>query len=96
MLSEIGHPKRIVTRRRKPTLEPEADYELAGVYGNCVFSNGLIVDDDGTVIVYYGAADSICAGAATTVDEIIAAAGSEHRAGRKEACTHKRRTFRPA
>jgi predicted GH43/DUF377 family glycosyl hydrolase len=74
MLSDLEHPERIVTRGKSPVLEPEADYEMTGVYGNCVFSNGLVVDDDGTMTVYYGAADKICAAAVTTVEDMVAAA----------------------
>ncbi|HUU23136.1 MAG TPA: glycoside hydrolase family 130 protein [Phycisphaerae bacterium] len=77
MLSDLDHPERILTRSRRPVLEPQADYELKGVYGNCVFSNGLVVDDDGTMTVYYGAADRICAAAVTTVDEMVQAARNE-------------------
>ncbi|MFP4054529.1 MAG: glycoside hydrolase family 130 protein [Phycisphaerae bacterium] len=73
MLSDLDHPENVIARGSKPVLEPEADYEKTGVYGNCVFSNGLVVDD-GTMTVYYGAADRICAGAVTTVDEMVAAA----------------------
>ena len=74
MLSDLEHPERLISHSRRPVLEPEADYELKGVYGNCVFSNGLVVDDDGTMTVYYGAADRICAAAVTTVEEMLAAA----------------------
>ncbi len=74
MLSDLEHPERLIGRSSQPILEPEMDYELAGVFSNCVFHNGLVVDDDGTITVYYGAADRICAAAVTTVDEMIAAA----------------------
>ena len=77
MLSDLEHPERVLTRSRKCVLEPQADYELEGVYGNCVFSNGLVADEDGTMTVYYGAADRICAAAVTTVDEMIAAAKND-------------------
>ncbi|HUS92731.1 MAG TPA: glycoside hydrolase family 130 protein [Phycisphaerae bacterium] len=77
MLSDAEHPERVLTRSRRPVMGPEADYELKGVYGNCVFSNGLIVEDDGTMTVYYGAADRICAAAVTTVAEILAAARND-------------------
>ena len=76
MLSDLEHPEKVVARGSRPVLEPEAPYETTGVYGNCVFSNGLVVDDDGTMIVYYGAADRICAAAITSVDEMITAAKS--------------------
>jgi len=74
MLSDIEMPERIITRSRQPIFEPRADYELTGIYGQCVFHNGLVADDDGTLTVYYGAADRICAAAVTTVDEMVAAA----------------------
>ncbi len=76
MLSELDNPQRVISRSSEPIFEPKADYELAGVYGNCVFHNGLIVGEDGKLTVYYGAADRICAAAVTTVDEMIAAAKS--------------------
>ena len=77
MLSDLEHPERVLTRGRLPVMEPRAEYELDGVYGNCVFSNGLIADDDGTMTVYYGAADRICAAAVTRVEEMIRAAKNE-------------------
>ncbi len=74
MLSDLERPERLISRSSRPIFEPEADYEVQGIYGNCVFSNGLLVDADGTMTVYYGAADRICAAAVTTVTEMIAAA----------------------
>ncbi|MBN1942917.1 MAG: glycoside hydrolase family 130 protein [Phycisphaerae bacterium] len=77
MLSDLEHPERILTETREPIFQPEAEYELKGVYQNCVFHNGLVLDDDGVIHFYYGAADRICAGALTTLDEMIAAAKNE-------------------
>ncbi len=74
MLSDLEHPEKLISRSKEPVFEPEADYELEGVFGNCVFSNGLVVDESGAMTVYYGAADRICAAATTTVDEMVAAA----------------------
>ena len=74
MLSDLEHPQRVVTMSRRAVFEPQADYETTGVYGHCVFHNGLIADEDGKVALYYGAADRICAGATTTVEDLIAAA----------------------
>lgn len=76
MLSDLEQPHRVLSRSSTPVFSPEAEYELKGLYANCVFSNGLVVADDGTLTVYYGAADRICAAAVTTVDEMIAAARS--------------------
>jgi beta-1,2-mannobiose phosphorylase / 1,2-beta-oligomannan phosphorylase len=77
MLSDLDHPERIITRSREPIFTPQADYETRGVYGNCVFTNGMVADETGRVVVYYGAADLICAAAETTLDEMIAAARNE-------------------
>lgn len=74
MLSDLEQPQRIITRSRQPIFQPQADYELTGVYGHCVFHNGLIAEPDGRLTVYYGAADRVCAAAVTTVDEMIDAA----------------------
>jgi len=74
MLSDLERPQRVVCRGGMPVLEPQAEYELAGVYGNCVFSNGLIAAADGTLTVYYGAADRVSAAAVTTLGEMLAAA----------------------
>jgi len=74
MLSDLQRPQQLLHRSSRPVLQPEADYELTGLYGNCVFSNGAIAETDGTLTIYYGAADSVCAAATTTIQEMIAAA----------------------
>ncbi len=74
MLTDLERPDRIIARSARPVFEPEAPYELTGVYGQCVFSNGLLVSPDGELTIIYGAADTIVAAARTTVDEMIAAA----------------------
>ena len=77
MLSDLDRPERILSRSRRPVLEPEADYERSGVLAHCVFSSGVVADDDGGLTVYYGAADRIVAAAKTTIEEMIAAARNE-------------------
>lgn len=74
MLSELDAPQRLIRCSQRPVFEPTADYERAGVYGNCVFCNGMVAEEDGTLRVYYGAADRICAGATTTVQAMVDAA----------------------
>lgn len=74
MLSDLEKPQHILTRSTNPVFCPETPYELTGIYGHCVFHNGLVPDPDGTLTLYYGAADRICAAAVTTIDEMIAAA----------------------
>ncbi|NBB94324.1 MAG: glycosidase [Planctomycetes bacterium] len=74
MLSELDAPQRVISVGSKPVLQPQEPYEQHGVYGNCVFTNGWVVDGAGNVTVYYGGGDRVCAGATTTVDELITAA----------------------
>jgi len=76
MLSDLEFPERLIACSSQPVLLPEAPYEVRGVYADCVFCNGLLVDADGTMTVYYGAADRVCAAAVTSVQEMIAAARS--------------------
>ncbi len=74
MLTDLDRPEQIVARSSKPIFQPTEPYELHGVFGECVFSNGLLAHDDGTLTIFYGAADTVCAAATTTIDEMIAAA----------------------
>ncbi len=76
MLSEGENPHRVISCSSRPVFEPAEDYEMNGVYGRCVFSNGLVADEDGKLTVYYGAADTVCAGAITAVDDMLTAAKS--------------------
>jgi predicted GH43/DUF377 family glycosyl hydrolase len=76
MLSDLQHPHILLSRSREPVFVPEAAYELSGVYGNCVFSNGLLTEDDGTLTVHYGAGDSVCAAAVTSIEEMVDAAAN--------------------
>jgi predicted GH43/DUF377 family glycosyl hydrolase len=63
-------PWRVKGRSREPVMEPVADYERTGFFGNVVFTNGHVVDGD-TVTVYYGAADSVICGATFSLTEIL-------------------------
>jgi len=73
MLTDLEHPERVIAASSRPIFEPAADYELAGVYSECVFSNGVLARDDGSLIIFYGAADTVTAAATTTVADMLAA-----------------------
>ncbi len=75
MLSGADNPQRVIRCSSGPVFEPVEEYEMTGLYGRCVFSNGVIAHEDGKLTVYYGAADRVCAGAVTTVNRMLAAAG---------------------
>ncbi len=44
MLSDLDHPEKLISRSSQPVFEPEAIYEITGIYGNCVFTNGIVVE----------------------------------------------------
>lgn len=59
-LLDLEHPERILAKLDRPFLEPEAEYEKEGFFGNVVFTCGAALIDD-TAVIYYGAADDkIC------------------------------------
>lgn len=52
-------------------MEPVADYEKTGFFGNVVFTNGQLLDGD-TLTIYYGASDEVICMAEFSVSEILA------------------------
>lgn len=62
LLLDLKEPWRVLARSRVPIMEPLADYERAGFFGNVVFTNGHVCDGD-DVVIYYGASDSVICGA---------------------------------
>lgn len=60
-LLDLEEPHRIIAQFPEFILTPVEPYERIGEVNNCVFSNGVIVEDNGEIKLYYGAADtSIC------------------------------------
>ena len=51
-------------------MEPIAEYEKTGFFGNVVFTNGHIVEGD-TLTIYYGASDEVICGARFSIQEIL-------------------------
>jgi predicted GH43/DUF377 family glycosyl hydrolase len=51
-------------------MEPIAEYEKVGFFGNVVFTNGHLVDGD-ALTIYYGASDSVICGARFSIVEIL-------------------------
>lgn len=70
VLLDLDDPSKILARSEKPVLEPKADYELEGFFGNVVFSCGTVVEGD-KVKMYYGAADEMMACAEFSVAEVL-------------------------
>lgn len=75
VLLDLDDPTKVIARSEQPILEPEADYEVNGFFGNVVFSCGVIVDGD-VVKMYYGVADTSMACAEFSLQEILESLGT--------------------
>jgi len=70
LLLDGAEPYRIIARAAQPLLEPQTDYERSGVFGNVVFSCGLLFEQ-GKLRIYYGAADTSIACAEIAVQNVL-------------------------
>jgi predicted GH43/DUF377 family glycosyl hydrolase len=70
LLLDLQAPWKVLARSREPILEPIADCERIGFFGNVVFTNGHVVDGD-ALTLYYGASDSVICGARLSICEIL-------------------------
>lgn len=69
-LVDLQDPTRVIARSQKPIMEPEADYEKNGFFGDVVFGcGGILVGDQLTM--YYGVADTSMAGCTLSIAEIL-------------------------
>jgi predicted GH43/DUF377 family glycosyl hydrolase len=71
ILLDLHEPWKVLGRSQQPLMEPHADYERNGFFGNVVFTNGQLVRGD-QLTIYYGASDSVICGAQFTIKEILA------------------------
>ncbi|MCB5952665.1 glycoside hydrolase family 130 protein [Enterococcus sp. BWT-B8] len=70
VLLDLNDPTKVIARSQKPIMEPEAEYEKNGFFGDVVFGCGGIVDED-RLTMYYGVADTSMAGCTLSISEII-------------------------
>ncbi|CAH8768486.1 glycoside hydrolase family 130 protein [Paenibacillus dendritiformis] len=70
VLLDLNDPTKVIARSEQPVMEPEADYEKNGFFGDVVFACGAVVEGD-TVKMYYGVADTSMACAELSVKEIL-------------------------
>lgn len=70
VLLDGQQPWKIIVRSDKPILEPQADYECEGFFGNVVFSCGLLFEDE-KLKIYYGAADTAVCYAELPIEDVI-------------------------
>lgn len=70
LLLDLDDPAKVLARSKDPIMEPIAEYEQTGFFGNVVFTNGHLVDGD-TINIYYGASDEVICGAKFSISEIL-------------------------
>lgn len=70
LLLDLNDPSKVIARSEEPIMEPLADYEVEGFFGNVVFTNGQVINGD-EILLYYGAADSYTCGAKFSANKIL-------------------------
>jgi len=71
-LLDLDDPTRVLARLKHAILEPVAEYEKGGFFGNVVFTDGAVVNGD-TLSIYYGASDEVTCRADLDLPELLAA-----------------------
>lgn len=74
LLLDLNDPGKVLARSQKPFMEPVAEYEKKGFFGDVVFTNGHVIDGD-KLTIYYGASDSVVCGAQASISELLASLG---------------------
>jgi predicted GH43/DUF377 family glycosyl hydrolase len=69
-LLDIKDPSKVIAYSNEPLMQPQADYEINGFFGNVIFSCGATADND-IITIYYGAADCVIAGAKVKISDIL-------------------------
>jgi len=70
VLLDKHQPSKIIARSKQPILQPQADYEVEGFFGNVVFSCGLLHEEE-KLKIYYGVADTSVACAEIPLQDVI-------------------------
>lgn len=70
LLLDENNPSTVLARSREPLMEPVADYEKTGFFGNVVFTNGHYRNGD-QLHIYYGAADEVICAATLSINEVL-------------------------
>ena len=72
LLLDLNDPTKVLARSEEPIMEPIADYEKTGFFGNVVFTNGQYLIDEDTIRIFYGASDEVICSAEFSIREILA------------------------
>lgn len=76
LLLDLNEPWKVIARSQQPIMEPLAEYERNGFFGEVIFTNGHVVNGD-DVTLYYGASDSVVCGARLSIREILESLSGE-------------------
>lgn len=74
LLLDLNDPYKVLARSEEPIMEPTAEYEQTGFFGNVIFTNGHLMDGD-KLTIYYGASDEVICGAEFSINEILKSLG---------------------
>jgi beta-1,2-mannobiose phosphorylase / 1,2-beta-oligomannan phosphorylase len=75
LLLDIREPSKVIARSESPLMEPAESYEVNGLPGNVIFTNGHLVIGD-RLQLYYGAGDEVICGAEFSIQEILSSLSS--------------------
>ncbi|MBD1262143.1 glycoside hydrolase family 130 protein [Maribacter polysiphoniae] len=70
LLLDLNDPSIVIARSEEPIMEPLAEYEKTGFFGNVVFTNGHSVNGD-EISLYYGASDEHVCLATLSIKSIL-------------------------
>ncbi len=70
LLLDINDPSKVIARSDQAIMEPTAEYEKTGFFGNVVFTNGQLVNGD-ILSIYYGASDEVICMAEFSIYKIL-------------------------
>ncbi len=70
VLLDTHQPWKVIARSQNPILQPQADYEIQGFFGNVVFSCGLLYEEE-KLKIYYGVADTAVCFAEMPLQDVL-------------------------
>jgi predicted GH43/DUF377 family glycosyl hydrolase len=70
LLLDLKDPSKVISRSINPIMEPIAEYEQTGFFGNVIFTNGHYVNND-ILKIFYGASDEVICSAEFSINQIL-------------------------
>lgn len=70
-LLDLSDPRKVLGRTRDFLMQPEMEWEIAGVIPNVVFPTAAVSLDGRELLVYYGAADRVVGLATADLDRLV-------------------------